>query len=103
MAILFAVSLIIFIFGCLILLMSHRDISNGVSVDTNKKIFKISRIVTLISGFLFVVLLCISLLNSSSSHRCNICGKPATNTFQGYGYCDEHYKEAIIWAFDNMS
>ena len=41
--------------------------------------------------------------NSSSSNRCTICGKTATNTFQGSRYCTQHYKDAIIWAMDNVS
>lgn len=103
MGALFAMSGFIFMFGCTIRILCRRDINNGVSDDTNKKIFKISGIVTLISALVFAGLFCVSLLNSSSGNRCNICDKPATNTFQGYRYCDKHYKEAIIWAFDNVS
>ena len=38
---------------------------------------------------------------SSSGSRCDICRKPATHSFQGYGYCDEHYQDAIKWAFEH--
>jgi hypothetical protein len=41
--------------------------------------------------------------NSSSKSRCTICGKAATNTFQNSGYCSQHYRDAIIWAMDNVS
>lgn len=39
----------------------------------------------------------------NSSYRgntdtCTICGKIATHTFQGSGYCDNHYEDAINWA-----
>lgn len=29
---------------------------------------------------------------------CTICGQKATHVFQGSGYCDTHYKDAIAWA-----
>ena len=28
-------------------------------------------------------------------------GKPATHTFQGSGYCDTHYKDAITWSLEH--
>lgn len=62
---------------------------------------------------LFVIIaLCISILcacvgGSSSSRgstsKCTICKKTATHTFQGSGYCDKHYQDAVEWAFDNVS
>lgn len=103
MGTLFALSLIIFLLGCAMLLVSHRDISRGVSIETNKKIFKISGITTLVSALIFVCLFSIAFLNGSSGNRCDICNKPATHSFQGYGYCDEHYQQAVIWAFDNVN
>ncbi|MBS5575214.1 MAG: hypothetical protein ACLR8U_13250 [Oscillospiraceae bacterium] len=39
----------------------------------------------------------------SSSSRCTICGKAATHTFQGSGYCDRHYNDAVTWAIDNVA
>ena len=39
----------------------------------------------------------------SSSSRCTICGKAATHTFQGSGYCDRHYNDAVAWAIDNVA
>jgi hypothetical protein len=37
--------------------------------------------------------------SSSSTHIntrvCTICGKTATHTFQGYGYCTKHYNKAL--------
>ena len=39
---------------------------------------------------------------SSSNGKCTICGKPATERYQGSGYCTEHYKDAIIWSMDNF-
>ena len=33
-----------------------------------------------------------------NTDTCTICGKSATHTFQGSGYCDNHYKDAINWA-----
>lgn len=41
--------------------------------------------------------------SGGSSNRCTICNSSATNTFQGSGYCDKHYKDAINWALDNVS
>lgn len=32
---------------------------------------------------------------------CYICGKTAHNKFQGSGYCDEHYEDAVLWAAGN--
>lgn len=34
----------------------------------------------------------------SSRSKCTICGKAATHTFQGSGYCNTHYSDAIAWA-----
>lgn len=39
---------------------------------------------------------------SKSTSKCTICRKTATHTFQGSGYCDAHYKDAIIWAMDHV-
>lgn len=39
--------------------------------------------------------------SGSSSNKCTICRKPATHTFQGSGYCDEHYQDAITWAMNH--
>lgn len=40
--------------------------------------------------------------SKSSTSKCTICKKTATHTFQGSGYCTEHYKDAIGWAADNV-
>jgi len=29
--------------------------------------------------------------------KCTICRKPATHSSANYGYCDEHWKDAIGW------
>lgn len=39
---------------------------------------------------------------SSSEHKCTICRKEATTTFQNSWYCEEHYKDAITWTMDNI-
>ena len=36
--------------------------------------------------------------NGGNTDTCTICGKKATHTFQGSGYCDNHYEDAINWA-----
>ena len=41
--------------------------------------------------------------SGGSTNKCTICGKAATNTFQGSGYCTKHYKDAIVWAMDNVN
>ena len=41
--------------------------------------------------------------SGGSTNKCTICGKAATHTFQGYGYCTKHYKDAIVWAMDNVN
>ena len=60
-------------------------------------------------GIVFIIitlLLVLSMCNGGGSHygagRCTICGKPATHTFQGSGYCDQHYTNAVNWAFDHV-
>lgn len=35
--------------------------------------------------------------------KCTICGKEATHKFKGYGHCDTHYKDAIIWAMQHTN
>ena len=35
--------------------------------------------------------------------KCAICGKTATNVFQGTNYCREDYANAVIWAFENVA
>ena len=41
--------------------------------------------------------------SGGSTNKCTICGKAATHTFQGSGYCTNHYKDAIAWAMDNVN
>lgn len=41
--------------------------------------------------------------SGGSTSKCTICGKAATHTFQGSGYCTKHYKDAIVWAMDNVN
>lgn len=58
----------------------------------------------LIAGLICIGLFLLTMLSKSSSggNKCEICGKVATNTFQGSQYCNEHYQSAIIWSFDNV-
>ena len=54
--------------------------------------------------FFLAVVLCFGLSacgGSKSTNRCTICGKTATHAFQGSGYCDTHYKDAVSWAMDH--
>lgn len=101
MAALIFTSLIVLIFSGVIMLTSQRDIKNEVSVEINKKIFKVTRIITIICALITIISMLTFLPKSSSGSRCDICRKPATHTFQGYGYCDEHYQDAIKWAFEH--
>ena len=39
----------------------------------------------------------------SSTSKCTICKKTATHTFQGSGYCNSHYEDAVNWAFDHVA
>ena len=41
--------------------------------------------------------------SSSKGSGCTICGKKATHSFQGSGYCDRHYNDAVKWAIDNVA
>ena len=58
-------------------------------------------------GVIIITVLIVMLLFSCSIERprdineCTICGKKATHTFQGSGYCNKHYDNAIKWAIDN--
>ena len=61
-------------------------------------------------GFIFMFFILMVILSMCSngterygkgSGKCNICGKSATHTFQGYGYCNKHYDGAVKWAIDN--
>lgn len=61
-----------------------------------------------VSVFLLLVLVVIYAVQISenstgSTNKCTICGKAATYTFQGSGYCTKHYKDAIVWAMDNVN
>jgi hypothetical protein len=40
---------------------------------------------------------------SGSTRTCTICGKTATHTFQGSGYCTKHYNDAVNWAMDHVN
>lgn len=56
-------------------------------------------------AFSLAIVLCLALSacgGSKSTSKCTICRKTATHTFQGSGYCDAHYKDAIIWAMDHV-
>lgn len=101
MVILFSIIILVVIIGSIVMLASRGDINDDVDVETNKKIFKFSGIAVLSSIILCIILIFISSLNSSPGNRCDICREPATHTFQGYGYCDEHYQDAIKWAFEH--
>ena len=37
----------------------------------------------------------------SGTSKCTICGEKATHVFQGSGYCDEHYQDAVIWSMEH--
>ena len=39
----------------------------------------------------------------STGNTCTICGKPATHEYQGSGYCDEHYNDAVEWSINNAA
>ena len=55
--------------------------------------------------FFLTIVLCFALSacgGSKSTSKCTICKKTATHTFQGSGYCDAHYKDAIVWAMDHV-
>lgn len=68
------------------------------------------KFIAVLAGIVLVISIIVSACSSDgssssggSSSRCTICNKSATNTFQGSGYCDKHYKDAINWALDNVS
>lgn len=103
LAALISTSIIVLLFSTVMMLVSRRDIKNEVSVETNKKIFKVTRIITIICALITIISILAFLPKSSSGNRCDICGKAATHTFQGYGYCEEHYQKAILWAFENTN
>ncbi|MBE7036011.1 MAG: hypothetical protein E7403_01805 [Ruminococcaceae bacterium] len=44
-----------------------------------------------------------SLIKKGDESKCTICDKPASHSFQGSGYCGEHYNDAVRWAIDNVS
>ena len=57
-------------------------------------------------ALLLVIALCLGLCacgGGSSGNKCTICKKTATHKFQGSGYCDSHYNDAVKWAIDNVS
>lgn len=57
-------------------------------------------------SIILTLIMCIFLCACDDSYdtsKCTICKKTATNTFQGSGYCTEHYKDAIVWAMNNVS
>lgn len=101
MAVLIETSIIVLMFSGAMMLASRRDIKNEVSVETNTKIFKVTKIITIICALITIISMLTFLPKSSSGSRCDICRKPATHSFQGYGYCDEHYQDAIKWAFEH--
>lgn len=41
--------------------------------------------------------------SSNSEGKCCICGKKATETFQGSNYCTSDYNKAVKWAIDNVA
>lgn len=54
-------------------------------------------------GFILImaILLSFSLYGCGGGRgtsKCTICGKSATHTFQGSGYCNTHYADAVAWA-----
>lgn len=63
----------------------------------------------ILAYMIFVVVLALLLVglssggSSSKGSGCTICGKKATHSFQGSGYCDRHYNDAVKWAIDNVA
>ena len=48
--------------------------------------------------------ICLVLINGNKKKDgCTICGEKATQTFQDSEYCEKHYTEAVLWAFDNVA
>ena len=52
MAVLIATSIIVLMFSGAMMLASRRDIKNEVSVETNTKIFKVTKIITIICALI---------------------------------------------------
>lgn len=67
------------------------------------EILKKTLIVSIIIVILVLIFACSDSSSSSSNSKCTICGKNATHTFQGYGYCNKHYQNAVKWAIDNVA
>ena len=54
---------------------------------------------------LLVITISLSLYGCSgggNTGRCTICRKTATHTFQGSGYCNTHYRDAVVWATNHL-
>ena len=57
--------------------------------------------VIVITALIVVLLFSCSIERPRDINECTICGEKATHTFQGSGYCNKHYDDAIKWAIDN--
>ena len=55
MAVLIATSIIVLMFSGAMMLASRRDIKNEVSVETNTKIFKVTKIITIICALITII------------------------------------------------
>lgn len=63
--------------------------------------------VTIFIAVIVVLALLFSCMGSSGGSsggtgRCTICKKTATHTYQGSGYCDTHYRDAISWSLTHL-
>lgn len=64
---------------------------------------KFLTIVVVLLAIVFLFSMCSDGSSSSNKSKCAICGKTATHTFQGSGYCNTHYNKAVKWAINNVS
>lgn len=89
---------------CMVLLLAG-GILYGIIGDLKERISKEHIIgligVVVITAVFVVLLISCSIDRPRDINECTICGKTATHTFQGSGYCNKHYDNAIKWAIDN--
>lgn len=101
----FATDILFPTFGVFFLMVGFFFFSQNVNNKKARKMLYWAFLIIVIGCLLIAVVSCGSSCvggsGSGDTSKCTICRKPATHVFQGSGYCDEHYQDAIVWSIEH--
>ncbi len=72
-------------------------------IEATKKYTKLGILAWIVSMIIFIIVIATGVFTIERNSKCTICKEPATKTFQSSPYCEEHYIDAVKWAFNNVA